>query len=274
MLNVFVLGLRSSPQDATYLFRRPGQLFRSLLSMNVVMPLFAAAMIAVFDLHPALKVALITLAVSPIPPMLPKKALKAGGGASYTIGLLVAAALLAIVFVPLAVDLMGRAFARPGHMTLWAVALVVAMTVLVPLAVGLLVRRMAPALAERIAKPISLVASVLLISVLPILFTAMPTVVSLIGNGTLVAIVAFVFVGLAAGHLLGGPEPDDRTVLALTTSSRHPGVAIAIASANFPGEKLVVAAILLYLLVNAVVSIPYRTWCRRRHTKIANAIKK
>ncbi len=68
VLTVFDLGLSASPQDAAYLFRRPGQLLRSLLSMNVIMPLFAAAMIAVFDLHPAVKIALITLVVSPIPP--------------------------------------------------------------------------------------------------------------------------------------------------------------------------------------------------------------
>jgi BASS family bile acid:Na+ symporter len=273
VLTVFALGLSASPQDATYLFRRPGQLCRALLAMNVVMPLFAAAMVAVFNLHTAVQVVLITLAVSPIPPILPKRALQAGGGASYTIGLLVAAALLAIVFVPLAVDLLGRAFGRPTSMSPAAVALVMAITVLAPLAAGLLVRRVALACAARIAQPLSLVALVLLVvSVLLILFTAMPAVVSLIGNGTLVAIVAFVLVGLAAGHLLGGPEPANRTTLALATSSRHPGMAVAIASANFPEQKLAVAAILLYLLVNVIVSMPYQTWCRRRHTTLVKAV--
>lgn len=276
MLNVFVLGLKASLQDAIYLFRRPGQLARSMLSMLVVMPLFAAGMIAVFDPHPAVKVALIALAVSPIPPMLPKKAFKAGGAESYTIGLLVAAALLAVVFVPLAVELLGRVFAaRPVQISPTAVAKVVAMTVLAPLAAGLFVRRLAPAFAGRSAKPISQLATVLLVvGIVPILFITMPTVVSLFGNGTVLAIAAFIVVGLAAGHLLGGPEADDRTVLALTTSSRHPGVAVAIAAANFPGEDLVLAAILLYVLMNATVSIPYRRWRRRRHAKEENAVRK
>ncbi len=192
------------------------------------------------------------------------------------IGLLVAAAVFAIVFVPVAVDLLGMAFGRPAQISPAAVALVVAITVLGPLGAGLLVRRVADAFAERIAKPVFLVASGLLVaSVLPILFTAMPAVVSLIGNGTLVAIVAFVLAGLATGHLLGGPEPADRTVLAFTTSSRHPGVAVAIASANanLSEQKLVIAAILLYLLVNVIVSIPYLIWCRRQRTKMANAVQ-
>ena len=72
---------------------------------------------------------------------------------------------------------------------------------------------------------------------------------------------------------LGGPDPDDRAVLALATASRHPGVALAIASANFPGQTLVPAAVLWYLIVSALVSIPYLTWRQRRHGGIASAVE-
>jgi BASS family bile acid:Na+ symporter len=272
VLIVFVLGLNVRPRDAVYLFRRPGKLLRSLLSMNVVMPLFAAGVVAAFELHPAVEIALIALAVSPIPPLLPRKSLKAGGEASYTFGLLVAAALLAIVFVPVAVDLLGRAFGRPARMSPAAVAQLVLLTVIAPLAAGMVARRAAPGFSGRMAKPVSLGATILLFgSVLPVLFTAWPAIVSLIGNGTVVAIAAFILGGLAAGHLLGGPDPDDRTVLAFCTAFRHPGVAIAIANANFPGQKLVSAAVLLYLLVGAVVSFPILAWRRRQHERNAGA---
>lgn len=273
-LIVVGLALNASPQDALDLFRRPWQLVRSLLAMNVIMPLFAAALAAAFGLNPAVKIALITLAVAPVPPVLPKKQLKAGGRASYAVGLLVAAALLAIVFVPVAVALLESAFSIPLQMSPAAIARLVFITVLAPLAVGIMVRRVVPGVGERMAQPISLVATVLLVvSVLPIVFTAWPAMVSLVGNGTIVAIVAFSLAGLAAGHLLGGPDPDDRSVLALATASRHPGVALAIASANFPGEKLVPVAILLYLIVSAIVSIPYLTWRRRQHGGIASAVE-
>lgn len=45
-LLVFGLGLHATPQDATSLLRRPGLLFRSLLAMNIVVPLFAAVLAA------------------------------------------------------------------------------------------------------------------------------------------------------------------------------------------------------------------------------------
>src|SRR5262245_62121919 len=101
---VLALGLTATIQDATYLFRKPGLLFRSILAMNVIMALFAIVAALLFDLHRAVKIAIVALAVSPVPPLLPTKQLKAGGSESYTIGLLVAASVLAIVLVPLTVE--------------------------------------------------------------------------------------------------------------------------------------------------------------------------
>ena len=124
---------------------------------------------------------------------------------SYAIGLLVVVALLAVVFVPFAVDLLGRAFGEATTIPPTAIALIVARNVLAPLGAGLLVHYSARPFAERIARPLSVVAWILLFaSVLPILFTALPAIRSLIGNGTFVALIAFVVAGLAAGHLLGG----------------------------------------------------------------------
>jgi BASS family bile acid:Na+ symporter len=91
---------------------------------------------------------------------------------------------------------------------------------------------------------------------------------SLIGHGAIIAFVAFVLVGLAAGQLLGGPSPEDRTVLALSTALRHPGVAIAIAYTNFPQEKLALAAVMLYLLLGLLLTIPYIKLRRRQHAMI------
>jgi BASS family bile acid:Na+ symporter len=265
VLTVFALGLHASVADATYLFRRPAELGRALLAMNVVVPVFAAAMLAMFHLRPAVDIALVALAVSPIPPLLPKRAMKSGGSAPYTIGLLVAAAVLAIVFVPFAVYVLGRLFWHEARISPVPVAAVVALTVLAPLAVGMLVRGVAPGFADRAGRPVSVVATLLVLAAaVPVLFVATPLIVSLIGDGTLAAMIAMAVVGLAAGHFLGGPIEDHRAVLALTCSSRHPGVALAIATANFPdAKKPVAAAILLYLLVNVLVAVPYQAWSKR-----------
>jgi len=86
--------------------------------MYIVVPVFAAILAALFDLTPAIKIELLLMAVSLVPPILPGKQLKLGGRANYVYGLLVAASSCAIVFVPLAVEALGRVFHREAHVAL------------------------------------------------------------------------------------------------------------------------------------------------------------
>src|SRR5215471_3260106 len=265
-LIVLGLCLKSKTGDLTFLLRRPSLLGRSLLSMNVIMPLLAAVIVSVMNLWPPVRIALVALMVSPVPPILPRKQLKVGGAQPYIYGLMVVEALLAVVLVPLSVLLLGTFFRFDARVSSSVVAKIVLLTILLPLAAGLVIRELAPAFAARIEPIVSRVGLLLLIlGSLPILFFAGRYIVLLLGNGTLIATVIVALLGLAVGHVLGGPQSGDRTVLGLASSARHPGVAMAIAGSTFPDQKLVPAAILLYLLVNALVCIPYLKWIERRN---------
>jgi BASS family bile acid:Na+ symporter len=267
---LFCIALKSSWRDISRLLDRPGLLGRSFLAMNVIMPIFAVMLAVAFKFNDALEIAFIALAIAPVPPILPKKELKAGGTSSYIIGLLAVTSLASIVLVPATVELLARIFDRPAHVSPGAVARIVLTSMIVPLAAGVVFRRLAPFTADRIATPLSRFANVLLvIAAVPVLIGGWPAIVSLIGNFTLAAIIVYVVVGLAIGHLLGGPDPDDRTVLALSTATRHPAVALAILH-NAPDQKTVMAAVLLVVIVGAIASLPYVTWRHRRsHRKEA-----
>jgi BASS family bile acid:Na+ symporter len=263
-LTVLSVGLQATPGDAHWLFRHPALLVRSLLSMNLIMPLIALYVAIGFDLHPSVKLALIALALSPVPPFLPNKQIKLGGATSYAVGLLAAASLLSILLVPASVYMLAAVLETPVRMSPRVVAVLVGKTVLLPLTIGLLVRRVAPALSAGVAKPIAMIGTIMLtIAAIPLLIGAWPAVKLLLGNGTLVAIMLVAIAGLGVGHALGGPAIEDRLVLALSTASRHPAVAIAIAQATFPGEKLVTAAVLLELVVVTLVSAPYISHIKR-----------
>jgi BASS family bile acid:Na+ symporter len=150
-----------------------------------------------------------------------------------------------------------------------AIASVVLISVIVPLVAGVTIRHFAPDLASRIERPISRFATQLLIvAVVPVLFIAWHAISALIGNGIVIMLVLFTLIGVALGHFLGGPDPDDRTVLALATGTRHPGVALAIASLNFPYEKAVMAVVLYHLVIGAIVSIPYVRWRTHIHAAL------
>ena len=233
-LIVFALGLSATLDDVTYLFRRPGLLFRSILAMNFVMLAFALGLILLFQPSAPIKIALVALALSPVPPVLPAKELKAGGSRAYTLGLLVAAAIVSIVLVPVALELLGREAGVHMHMPIEKVTSVVLLSVIVPLILGVALRHFMPDFARRIAHPVSIFATILLVvAFLPVLFIVAPKFWALIGTGVMLSLIGFTLVGLTVGHLLGGPDPDDRTVLGLAAGTRHPGIAMAIASITF-----------------------------------------
>ncbi len=264
-MTVFDFGLQATFDDVLYVVRRPSLLVRSLVAMFVIMPVVAVTLAETFTFLESIEIALVALSISPIPPLLPGKEKDAGGDASYGLGLMAIAGGLSIVILPLTLQLLGRYFGRPFAMSSGAIARVVLTSVILPLAAGLALRAIAPRLARRLRKPVGLVArTVLAIGVLGLLAGVLPAALALVGNGTLVALAVFAAVGLVVGHWLGGPRDDDRLVLALSTASRHPAIALAVASANFPDEPNLGASIVLYLLVNALVAFPFLAWRKRR----------
>src|SRR5258705_11906000 len=90
-LMVLGIGLQSTPRDATYLLRHPALFARSFLAMSVLMPLLALCLAVTFSLHPPVTLALVALTLSPVPPFLPTRVIRAGGDGSYMVGLFVAA---------------------------------------------------------------------------------------------------------------------------------------------------------------------------------------
>ena len=220
---VFGFGLRATLDDLLYVVRRPRLFARSLIAMLVVMPVIAIILARNFDFPRNVEIALVTLAISPAPPLLPNRERSAGALISYGLGLIVTIGLLSIVLVPLSMALIGWIFGVPLGVSPAAVAPVMLMMLVGPIALGVAVRRWRPDLAARIAGPITTVALVLLlIPSLLMLIASAPIVWRLVGNGTVLALSLFVAIGLAVGHLFGGPDPEHAAVLALSTACRHP----------------------------------------------------
>ena len=262
---VFGFGLNTTTDDLTYLIRRPGLLVRSLLAVFVVMPVVAVLLSLLFDFGPTVERALIALALSPVPPLLPQKESKAGGDHNYALGLMAIVALMAMAVIPLEILILQGIAGRPLEMASGAVVRVVLISTLLPLAAGMAVRYFMPGLHARIEKPVAMIAKVLLpLGVLVLLAAAAPAILALMGDRrVLIAMVVFLVVGLAVGHVLGRPNRNYSVVLALSTACRHPAIALSIAAANFPEERFG-ATILLYVLLGAIVAVPYLAWHRRQ----------
>ena len=264
MLTVFGFGLRATVEDVLYVVRRPRLLVISLVSMFIVMPFIALILALVIAPPRVALVALVTLALSPVPPTLLGKEHDAGGRASYGLGLTVTVSILSIVLIPALVVFLGGLTDNPFNIGFATVAGQVLVAVVLPLAAGMLVRAFLPRLAERVEKPFALVAKVVLLAAAAfVLVVAFPQFVEVLTASTVVAFVVFTVLGLAFGHIMAGPDPGDSRVLALASALRHPGIALAIATANFPSLQFG-AVIILYLIIGTIVCIPYMKWMQRR----------
>lgn len=267
---VFSYGLRTTRDDLLYIVERPGLLLRSLIAMLVIMPLMVVACVYFLNLPQPTAVVLTALSISPVPPLLPKKQRKAGAVAPYGLGLLVVLALLSIVTVPLSVLLFNWIFVLPLSMEPATIITIVLKMIVAPLAAGALFSKLMPRLGLRLLRPLRLVATTLLFAgIIALLAGSWQAVWSTISQRTLEAIFVFVLAGFVVGHLLGGPKPEHASVLALSTASRHPAIALAVASANYPGEQFA-PTLILYLLVCTLMAIPYVRWQRSRSAVYAS----
>jgi bile acid:Na+ symporter, BASS family len=160
------------------------------------------------DLEPAIKIALVALAVSLVPPLLPGKQISAGGTPDYAVGLLVSAAVVAIVLVPLSIELMEYAFPFELYISPKKVASIAVLSIFAPLVIGLIIQRLMPRIdANRL-------------SVVHGRHTptagrgdsgpsqGLADLARLFGNGLVLSLVLFAAVGLAIGHALGAPQPE------------------------------------------------------------------
>lgn len=258
---VLALGLSSKPEDITSLLARPGMLLRAFIAINVVMPLFAILAVKLIPLRPEVSATLIALSLSPVPPLLPRKIAKADGDRAFAVALLVVFAVFAIVWVPAALHVVGEIFDKPIGISPAGIARIVATLILLPLGLGIAVRKFVADFADRIEPAISFAALVTLglVGVL-ILASSAKAMLAQIGDGTAALMAAFVVVGLVAGHLLGGPDPRERTDLALAAASRHPGITLATAQIAFPDVRVVGALLGLYLIASGLIALPYVRW--------------
>lgn len=253
---VFALALRASIADAFYFIRHWRAGLRAFAAIYIVVPIVAIALAMAIDPLPPVKLALVALAFSPVPPILPRRQLKSGSGGSYVIGLLIAAALTSLIVTPVGIAIASRLFAVSAHVSPGAIVPPVLVTIGAPLAAGLFCQRLLGRSAVRWALIIGKASMMsLIIGVAMLLFHFAPAMWSLIGNGTLLVLIAMIVAGLAAGYTLAGPARQEKSALALAASARHPGVAVAIASAAFPEERQAAAAILLFAVLSAIVSL-------------------
>ena len=262
VLIVFAIGVRARIENPLLLVRKPALALRAMVAMFVLLPLFAVMVTRLLPLQQGVGAALLGVAVSPMLPPWAKTGSKVGAKGDYVFGLQVLATAFSILVVPVMLWLVELVFHVRATFNPFAFSMILLITVGLPLAVGLAMGRYRPGSAPRIADRAERGGNVLLVlGAIGLLVTSGSVIPAVIGQGTLLAILAITGFGLLVGHLLGGPDPGNRGALATATASRHPGIALLLASEVFPdSQRAILGTVLLYLIASIAITVPYQRW--------------
>ena len=268
---MFALGVGLKGDAIDQLRRRPALVLRVLIGSCVLVPLVALLLLKLplsLALSPPARLGIALMAVCPSAPLTLRKAGKVGGDRELAAVLQACAAVAAIVSIPLIADVFQFSFGVTG----WdigpkEVALQVGKAQVLPLLAGVALRRWQPSLAQRLSGPLDKLANgLLLLLILLVMVKSLPLLVPFAAANLLALgfMAVMVLAALAIGYGLAGPDPRESTTIALVTSMRNPGLALLFASTYGAGMAGLKLAVLSYLLVTVLLSIPFLRWQRQR----------
>ncbi|CAG4889560.1 bile acid:sodium symporter family protein [Paraburkholderia saeva] len=255
------IGAGTSPSELTWLWRRPGLLIRSLTAMYLLVPLVAFGLVLVMPIGRGVKAAMLVLAVSAGAPLLPRR-LKKLNSQQYIFSLLITSSLVAIVAVPVWVTLLSIYFDVTVELSLGTVVSDIAKTILLPVVFGMGLRAIFPARVERLSdRVLAIAGGVLAVSSIALLILHWELLAGLLDWRGVLALLGLMIFALLIGQLFGGPNPDDRTALAIVCATRHVGIALIVAT-EFAGVRTAVLIVAYFVTMFAVSSL-YLVWRRR-----------
>jgi BASS family bile acid:Na+ symporter len=242
------LGLSLTLDDFRRVARQPGPILVALLCQTVLLPLLCFALVKAFGLAPALAVGLMLLAASPGGTTANLYSHLAHGDVALNISLTAVNSVLAVVTLPLLVNLSLRYFMGDSHVLplQFDKVLQVFAIVLVPVAIGMAVRARRSAFAQRMTRPVRIASVVVLVAIIAVAvardWTTLVTYAPVIGMAALAFNVASLLVGYWVPRLIG---MDKRQAIAI-------GMEIGIHN----GTLAIAVALSPSLLDNPTMAIP------------------
>jgi BASS family bile acid:Na+ symporter len=225
--------------------RNPRLVSLALLTNFVLMPLGAFAIARLLRLDEPLGVALLLLGTAAGAPFLPLLARISKGNLAFAVGLMVLLMVVTVAYMPLVLPLLLEGVSVDPL----KIARSLVFLMLVPLAIGLLVKArlsVAATTMQPLLNKLSTLSLALLITLL--LITNMQNVLSLFGTRGILASILFVALGGGLGWILGGPGSDTKNVLSLGTAQRNIAASLVVGGQNFNDPRVVVMVVVVALV--------------------------
>lgn len=231
----------------------------ALLANFVLMPLAAFGIARLLRLDEPLGIALLLLGTASGAPFLPLLARISKGNLAFSVGLMVLLMVVTVGYMPLVLPL----FLEGVSVDPMKIGRSLVLLMMLPLAIGLLVKARLSGLAARVQPllgQVSTLSLALLIALL--LITNFQNVLKLYGTLGVLASILFIAAGSGIGWVLGGPQSSTRGVMALGTAQRNIAAALVVGGQNFNDPRVIVMVVVV-AIVGLLMLMPFARYLAR-----------
>ena len=215
---------------------------RTILANFVIMPVIGVILTKVIPLDHAATAAILLAAAAPGGLRALQFTDKVKDHIYLAAGLMLLLTVLAIIITPFLVHLM-LSIDTPYTLPYGRIALFILLLLLLPLALGYLVRLWAAKLANALTKPMLWISNISFIGTIILTFSLNQQSTRAIGTAGVSAMLLLILAGMVVGWFLGGPNKGTRRVMAVNTSMRNVALCLVIAARAFSTADVHVAVI-------------------------------
>jgi predicted Na+-dependent transporter len=223
------------------LLRDKGLLCRALAANLILVPLLGLALAMIFPMPPDFAIVFLLLAAAPGAPLSVRYTRNRDDDAPFAATLLFVLILAAICFTPFIADLILPAQTKLS-VPYDRVATIALLYMVFPGLIGIAMQRWGEE-AVMIGKIAFISARVFFLAWVILVTAEQSRAVRQLGIPTLAAMVLLIIGSMIIGWFLGGPQRENRRILATGTSMRNVALCAVIAIESFPGTKVDIAIV-------------------------------
>ena len=235
---MFGMGLTLKAEDFKVVFSRPKDVLVGCLAQFTVMPLLAFALTRIFRLEPALAIGVILVGCCPGGTASNVITYLAKGDLALSVGMTAVSTLLAPVLTPLLVWLLAG---ETVDVNVVGMLLSILWVVILPIALGLLVKRFWPRTTEQASAYLPALSTLAICVIVLIVIAA--NAHKLLDGGLVILLVVVLHnvCGLGAGYLIGTLlrlTPAKRRAISVEVGMQNSGLASSLATLHFAAYPL------------------------------------
>lgn len=261
-LLMFDLGLSLEFKDFLLVVRRPRAMFAGMLGQLVLLPLLAYVLVRALGLEPAIAIGVMLIACCPGGSSSNVFSKLAGGDVALSVSLTAVSSIVTLVTMPLIMQWVAAVFGKAVNISLPVGNLLVQnlVTMLLPILVGIIIRRYLPVAARKISAVLSKLAFPLLMLLAGLFFVGnRESIISNFGVlGLTVTALLLSAIGLAALLcVVFRLVRKERRTIVIEVGMQNAAQAIAVATSPFVfnDPAIAVPAIIYALMMNVVLLI-------------------